>query len=761
MKQKCNKFLDKLGMLLLIITIVTFNLIIGANDKGLRVLPISILMGLILIYLFVLKIYNVFGDTLDCGKKCQSTNKSIFLKSKIDYLVLAFMITTTLPFIFRTYASYSDNIEFIMKYYFIYFVYVLARNVLKDKKSVELTITVTIVSSLIPALLSLDILYGHWFNDFIKWLNLDYVESESFHGPFGYANTMAIYMAFCVFLTMHKFEIHNKKLLKILDIIYILFAIVIIILTKALAVELLLGISLFALLIAKYRKQIKKNIKKIVIIIGSLILVISTFFTITLNKTKPVIGDEEDINEQIIYNFKKDQTYTLEMNIKTEETDNSKHNRIKVFEIEILEYGKYFKELTIKKQYSGAVEGYYKIDFTPTQDTRYIRIKINNLFHGKITIDDFFINGERQVVKFKYYPFYMGKFLSQLYMPGKSIPERLYMYKDCLKIAQKNLLIGNGGNAWEVLSRSVAEYEGAFKECHSYFFELLISYGIVGLLVFLTLIIYFFIKIFKQCKKEQSKRNEKLLIAIGLLLVLLHSMIDFNMSFMIIQLVFYIYIALLQYDEQEKIKKYKILDYFSIIFLMFIFSLYVREDISKYIVQDNSQKYLVTSFNKNYYQERIKQEYKENNGNVELLKELQNFIKKEPYNWEQTENYEKYFNIFYKNIERFSTNEFKKYLLFLVDSIENVPYRVPFAFEPAIYRVNMLNRFMEKLESYKKIEPNVEKLEILNNLIQRLKVVILKENETNSRNMEDYNKHHYKEYEIEKMLLQFPKLKDI
>ena len=318
---------------------------------------------------------------------------------------------------------------------------------------------------------------------------------------------MAIYMAFCIFLAIHKFKIHNKKLLKLLDVLYIIFAIAIIYLTKSLAVELLLGISMFALLLAKYKKQVKKHIKKIVIILGCLILLIQTFLICTLNETKPVVADSEDINEQIIYKFKKGQTYTLEMNMRTEENLKSKKNRTKVFEIELLEYGKYFKELSILKQYSGATDGYFKINFTPTQDTRYIRIKIRNLFHGKITIDDFFINGEKQIVKFKYYPFYMGKFLSKLYIPGKSLRERLYMYKDCLKIARNSLAFGNGGNAWEVLSRSVAEYECGFKECHSYFLELLISYGIIGLLAFYAFIIYFFVTIFKQCIKDANKRK--------------------------------------------------------------------------------------------------------------------------------------------------------------------------------------------------------------------------------------------------------------
>ena len=121
---KIEKIIEKTGMLLLLSVIVTFNVIIGANEKGLRVLPISILMAVILVYLIVLKFKN--------------RKESIVFKSRVDYFVLAFMLTTTLPLIFGTYASYSDTVEFIMKYFFIYSVYLLARNVIKEKNKLKL-----------------------------------------------------------------------------------------------------------------------------------------------------------------------------------------------------------------------------------------------------------------------------------------------------------------------------------------------------------------------------------------------------------------------------------------------------------------------------------------------------------------------------------------------------------------------------------------------------------------------------------------------
>ena len=57
-RNKVNKIIGKIGMLLLLSVIVTFNVIIGTNEKGLRVLPIGILMAVIIVYLIILKFKN-------------------------------------------------------------------------------------------------------------------------------------------------------------------------------------------------------------------------------------------------------------------------------------------------------------------------------------------------------------------------------------------------------------------------------------------------------------------------------------------------------------------------------------------------------------------------------------------------------------------------------------------------------------------------------------------------------------------------------
>ena len=201
--------MKKIGMALLILIIMVFNFIIGANEKGLRILPIGILMTLILVYLLV--------------KKIKEPDKSMFFKSKIDYLVLIFMLTTTLPLVFGTYCSYSDTVEFIMKYFFIYSVYILARNTITDKKDINQVITATVICSLIPLILGLDYVNTKYLEWVVDGLNLTYVDFPSFCATFGYSNTVAIYMSLCMFLAIYKFKNSKSKIVKIIIVAYILF----------------------------------------------------------------------------------------------------------------------------------------------------------------------------------------------------------------------------------------------------------------------------------------------------------------------------------------------------------------------------------------------------------------------------------------------------------------------------------------------------------------------------------------------------------
>ena len=639
-----------------------------------------------------------------------------------------------------------------MKYFFIYSVYILTRNVVKDKKQIECVIITTLICSLFSVILWFDYNNTQFLKGFIKWINLTYDPNTSFCGTFGYANAQAIYMALCTFLAMHRFKVNKNNILKVVDILYIVFALYIIWITDSRAVLLLLGITCFILFVVKFRKQIVKHKIKILIGVFALIIITIIFLSMALKVSKTVSVTGKDMNQLIRYNFKQNQKYTLELELETIYNGDEEESRDSSFIINVYDIGKYFVNQKLFSETFGDFKGKYKVEFTPTKDTNCINVNILNKCKGKITIDKCYIDGKEHIINYKYLPDGLASIISGYKVRGKSIPQRLYMYNDCLKMVKDSPIIGHGGNTWKDMSLAYAEYRGALKESHSYFFELLISYGIIGLIAFLALIIYFFVKIFKQCKKDKDKRKEKLLIVIGFMLLILHSMIDFDMSFIIIQLIAYILIAVLIYDEQEfKVQKNKvrnIIDYIVLVFLVFIVSLYIRTSISKYLLKNNNEKYNVTSYNKTYYIAKIKDDIKNNKNVTEVLNELQDYMKKEPF-YSQNENYERYFKLIYQNINNLTESELQKYLEFGIERVKNVKEKSPMYFDSVVQRAQALSNTIKNFKKYIGDEYDREniintKKDILNNAIKELKDIINSEYDTNISNIDneeisDYN----------------------
>ena len=156
MKIKSKDLINNIGMAIIMLAIITFNLIIGANEKTFRVLPICIFTSLALIILLIKKI----------------AYKENLIKSKLDILVSVFMLTVTLPLVFNTFCTFQGTVEFILKYFFIYVMYLLTRNVVDTSKKVNILIATTIFASLIEIILGFDIQYFHKFNWLIAKLNV-------------------------------------------------------------------------------------------------------------------------------------------------------------------------------------------------------------------------------------------------------------------------------------------------------------------------------------------------------------------------------------------------------------------------------------------------------------------------------------------------------------------------------------------------------------------------------------------------------------
>lgn len=113
-----------------------------------------------------------------------------------------------------------------------------------------------------------------------------------------------------------------------------------------------------------------------------------------------------------------------------------------------------------------------------------------------------------------------------------SVLERFEFYKNAFEMWKDNPLIGGGGGAWEALYDQYQSYPYVSAQTHSYPIQILIETGIIGLIVFVLFILYIVVMYLIGYYKNQESENEPhtlfFLIAISLLL---HSLIDFEMSY--------------------------------------------------------------------------------------------------------------------------------------------------------------------------------------------------------------------------------------
>ena len=274
-----KNIIDKIGFFVIIVTIIMLNMFIGSNIKE----PIWIIQAIV----------SVFTAIYLIIKKIQKT-KNIIIKRKIDIAVLVFMISTTIPLIFNTYVSLEGTINFILKYWSIYGLYILVNNiVIGDNKKINIVVNTLIFSSVIVIIFGFDKFTFNIFTKIYEILNSVNIEDTRMISTFGYANTLAAYLSFVIVLAIGQF-VKNKDNIKnrIIYGIYILLAIITIILTQSkmvLAIDALI-ILLFIIFQIKNKKISKKWI--FVGIIGIELFFI--YFLIAINIDKPLVVTDEE-----------------------------------------------------------------------------------------------------------------------------------------------------------------------------------------------------------------------------------------------------------------------------------------------------------------------------------------------------------------------------------------------------------------------------------------------------------------------------------
>lgn len=120
-----------------------------------------------------------------------------------------------------------------------------------------------------------------------------------------------------------------------------------------------------------------------------------------------------------------------------------------------------------------------------------------------------------------------------------SVLERLTFYKDGLRVAEDYPLLGGGGGAWQAMFEQYQNNPYWSRQAHSFFVQVLVESGWLGLLAVVGLLAFVYFLYIRSFIRYPELRGSHFVFFIFSLALLVHSVIDFDMSYIyIISLVF-------------------------------------------------------------------------------------------------------------------------------------------------------------------------------------------------------------------------------
>ncbi|WP_110931164.1 O-antigen ligase family protein [Paenibacillus bouchesdurhonensis] len=138
----------------------------------------------------------------------------------------------------------------------------------------------------------------------------------------------------------------------------------------------------------------------------------------------------------------------------------------------------------------------------------------------------------------------IGERLENINFQQHSVLERLTFYKDAMKVMMDYPVIGAGGGAWASLYEKYQNNPYLSRQAHSFVMQYLVEVGILGFVVFLAFILFIFYKYIKgYIRSSEEQRESYFMYFILVFSLLIHSMMDFNMSYVYIGIIVFLGLA--------------------------------------------------------------------------------------------------------------------------------------------------------------------------------------------------------------------------
>jgi len=140
-----------------------------------------------------------------------------------------------------------------------------------------------------------------------------------------------------------------------------------------------------------------------------------------------------------------------------------------------------------------------------------------------------------------------------------SVLERITFYKDSMKLVADYPLIGAGGGAWSALYAKYENNPYDVQQAHSFYMQYFVETGLIGMIILMAFLInlyWNYIRSFIEANDE--KRESHFLYFILATSILIHSVMDFNMSFVYIGILVFLCLGGMTASiESKPLKKFK------------------------------------------------------------------------------------------------------------------------------------------------------------------------------------------------------------
>ena len=529
-----SNLIDKIGLGFIIFIIAILNIFVGINSFDPDwIIQLSICVFTIIYYVV---------------KKIKK-EKNIILKGKIDIAVLIFMIATFIPFLFHSYASLNETVDTFIKYWSVYGFYILIRNIINNGEKLKILGNTFLISSMILIVVGFDMFFGFYFisSPILNLLNMsrEYYETYRMVSLFGYPNTYAIYLSVMVSFAIALFLNASNKKTKILYILYILLAVISIILTESKGTLGVIALIILAFILIGIKKKIISKKFVILGIVAIVLFFIYFFIAIQIAKPLEIYGEKMCV----IRGIKSNTTYELEFDMQAE-SDKQEN----CFEIKIDQITRYLKAETIENIQFDDSKDNIKVTITTGSEIDHLEIYFINQQNQKLTINDFKINGERYVLEYKIIPGNIVRIITNFNFSYSSTWQRADYWLDGIDMIKEHCILGNGGNAYKIMYPQVQEYNYEnTTEVHNDILNMWISFGLVGFLAYIFMLKLSICAGIKHLKDKNDIKSYRIYYAalISIIMLILHGLIDADMSFYLTKILVFVIIAILTKEDNS------------------------------------------------------------------------------------------------------------------------------------------------------------------------------------------------------------------